>query len=55
MANIKWAIMNEFDVEGPDPKNGISMVISDTADEGLLPSTTIVLSELTPKSSVLTV
>ena len=36
MANIKWAIMNEFDVDGPDPKHGISMVISDTADEAIV-------------------
>lgn len=35
MANIKWAIMNEFDIEGPDPKNGISMVLCDTADEAI--------------------
>ena len=35
MANVKWAIMNQFDVEGPDPKYGISMVISDTADEAI--------------------
>lgn len=35
MADVKWAIMNNFDVEGPDPKHGISMVISDTADEAI--------------------
>lgn len=35
MANVKWAIMNEIDVEGADPKRGISMVISDTANEAI--------------------
>ena len=35
MDNIKWAIMNSIDVNGDDPHNGISMVISDTADAAI--------------------
>ena len=35
MANIKYAILNDIDVNGPDPYKGISMVLCDTPDEAI--------------------
>lgn len=35
MANVKWAIMNNIDVESKNPFDGISMVLSDSAEEAI--------------------
>lgn len=35
MANVKYAILNSSDTNTNDPKYGISMVLSDSAEEAL--------------------
>ena len=35
MEKIKYAILNHLEVNTDDPKNGISMVLCDTAEEAL--------------------